>query len=101
MSGTLADIDERKRAEAALAEREQRFRDVVDASGEYVWETDAEWRYTYLSERVEAVLGYARAELLGRKPQRVHAARRAARGRRRGSPAAPPRASRSATSCTA
>ena len=57
-----------KRAEEALAEREQRFRDVVDASGEYVWETDAEWRYTYLSERVEAVLGYPRAELLGRKP---------------------------------
>ena len=68
MSGTLADIDERKRAEAAVAEREQRFRDVVDASGEYVWETDAEWRYTYLSERVELVLGYSRAELLGRKP---------------------------------
>jgi len=68
ISGTVADIDERKRAEAALAEREQRFRDVVDASGEYVWETDAEWRYTYLSERAEAVLGYPRAELLGRKP---------------------------------
>ncbi len=68
VSGTVADIDERKRAEAALAEREQRFRDVVDASGEYVWETDAQWRYTYLSERVEAVLGYSRAELLGRKP---------------------------------
>ncbi|HVJ25865.1 MAG TPA: PAS domain S-box protein, partial [Burkholderiales bacterium] len=57
LSGTVADIDEQKRAEAALAEREQRFRDVVDASGEYVWETDAEWRYTYLSERAEAVLG--------------------------------------------
>ena len=42
---------------------------MVDASGEYVWETDAEWRYTYLSERAEAVLGYPRAELLGRKPQ--------------------------------
>ena len=69
LSGTVADIDEQKRAEAALAEREQRFRDVVDASGEYVWETDAEWRYTYLSERVEAVLGYPRAELLGRKPR--------------------------------
>jgi diguanylate cyclase (GGDEF)-like protein/PAS domain S-box-containing protein len=67
VSGTVADIDERKRAEAALAEREQRFRDVVDASGEYVWETDAQWRYTYLSERVEAVLGYSRAELLGRR----------------------------------
>jgi diguanylate cyclase (GGDEF)-like protein/PAS domain S-box-containing protein len=69
VSGTVADIDERKRVEAALAEREQRFRDVVDASGEFVWETDAQWRYTYLSERVEAVLGYSRAELLGRKPR--------------------------------
>ena len=69
VSGTVADIDDHKRAEAALAEREQRFRDVVEASGEYVWETDAEWRYTYLSERVEAVLGYPRAELLARKPK--------------------------------
>jgi diguanylate cyclase (GGDEF)-like protein/PAS domain S-box-containing protein len=69
VSGTVADIDERKRAEAALAEREQRFRDVVDASGEYVWETDAQGRFIYLSERVEAVLGYPRAELLGRKPR--------------------------------
>jgi diguanylate cyclase (GGDEF)-like protein/PAS domain S-box-containing protein len=69
ISGTVTDIDVRKRAEAALAEREQRFRDVVDASGEYVWETDAEWRYTYLSERAELVLGYPRAELLGRRPR--------------------------------
>jgi diguanylate cyclase (GGDEF)-like protein/PAS domain S-box-containing protein len=69
MTGIVADIDERKRAEAALAEREQRFRDVVEASGEYVWETDADWRYTYLSERAEAVLGYPRAELLGRRPK--------------------------------
>jgi len=69
MSGTVADIDERMRAQSALREREQRFRDVAEASGEYVWEADAAWRYTYLSERVEAVLGYARAELLGRRPQ--------------------------------
>ncbi len=68
ISGTVADIDERKRVEAALSEGERRFRDVVDASGEYVWESDAEWRYTYLSERAEAVLGYPRAELLGRRP---------------------------------
>ncbi len=68
MSGTVADVDARKRAEIALAEREQRFLDVAAASDEYVWETDAAGRYTYLSERVEAVLGYSRAELLGRKP---------------------------------
>ena len=60
------DVTEMQRAREALAEREQRFRDVAESSGEYVWETDAEGRYTYLSERVEAVLGYSRADLLGR-----------------------------------
>ena len=69
MLGTVADIDARKRAEGELAEREKRFRDIAEASCEYVWETDAEWRYTYLSERVETMLGYSRAELLGRKPR--------------------------------
>ncbi|MGQ0548034.1 MAG: EAL domain-containing protein [Betaproteobacteria bacterium] len=63
------DVTESRRAREALAEREQRFRDVAEASSEYVWETDAEGRYTYLSERVEALLGYARAELLGRHPR--------------------------------
>jgi diguanylate cyclase (GGDEF)-like protein/PAS domain S-box-containing protein len=67
MSGIVADIDARKRAEAGVAQAEQRFRDVAAVSGEYVWETDADWRYTYLSERVEALIGYPRAELLGRR----------------------------------
>ena len=69
MTGINLDITARKRAEQTLAEREQRFRDVVEASGEYVWETDASWRYTYLSARVEAVLGHLRADLLGRTPR--------------------------------
>ena len=69
MQSVLRDATEQRKARAALAEREQRFRDVVEASGEYVWETDANWGYTYLSARVEAVLGYMRAELIGRKPR--------------------------------
>ncbi|HXM81281.1 MAG TPA: EAL domain-containing protein [Burkholderiales bacterium] len=68
VQAVFRDVSEQRKARQALAEREQRFRDVVHASGEYVWETDATWRYTYLSERVEAVLGYARNELLGRTP---------------------------------
>ncbi len=66
MSGIVADIDARKRAEEAAAERDRRFRDVASVSREYVWETDAHWRFTYLSERVEAVLGHGCGELLGR-----------------------------------
>lgn len=69
MSGTLADIDARKRAEEAIRSTAVRFEDVADLSREYVWETDANWRYTYLSERVEAVLGYPRGEMLGRTPR--------------------------------
>jgi diguanylate cyclase (GGDEF)-like protein/PAS domain S-box-containing protein len=69
MQTVVRDVTEQREARRALAEREQRFSDVVEASGEYVWETDAQWRYTYLSARVEAVLGYMRAELLGRSPR--------------------------------
>lgn len=65
----LRDITERVRSREALAEREQRFRDVVEAAGEYVWETDAEFRYTWLSARIESVLGYPHLDLLGRRPQ--------------------------------
>src|SRR6185369_5855312 len=50
MSGVVADVDARKGAEDAAGVADQRFRDVAAVSNEYVWETDAEWRYTYLSE---------------------------------------------------
>jgi diguanylate cyclase (GGDEF)-like protein/PAS domain S-box-containing protein len=65
----LRDVSEQRKAREALAERERRFRDVLEASGEYVWETDAAWRYTFLSERVEAVLGHLRHEMIGRTPR--------------------------------
>lgn len=63
------DVTEARKAHLALAEREQRFRDVVEASGEYVWEADAEFRYTYLSARIEAILGYPREQMLGCRPK--------------------------------
>jgi diguanylate cyclase (GGDEF)-like protein/PAS domain S-box-containing protein len=69
VQSVLRDVTEQRRAREALAERERRFRDVVEASGEYVWETDAGGRFIYLSERVEAVLGYAQRELLGKTPR--------------------------------
>jgi diguanylate cyclase (GGDEF)-like protein/PAS domain S-box-containing protein len=69
MQSVLRDVTEQKKAREALAEREKRFRDVLEASGEYVWETDTAWRYTFLSERVETVLGYLRHEMIGRTPR--------------------------------
>jgi diguanylate cyclase (GGDEF)-like protein/PAS domain S-box-containing protein len=63
-----SDITERRRAEDQIRESEQRFRDVVEASGEYVWETDAQWRYRYLSKRAESVLGHPIEALIGHTP---------------------------------
>ncbi len=44
---------------------ESRFRDVVSVSADYIWETNLDWQYTYLSERVKDVLGYTPEEMLG------------------------------------
>ncbi len=49
----------------ALATSEARFRDVVEASSDWVWEIDASWRFTYLSERFENVTGLTRQAWIG------------------------------------
>ncbi|HEX8544021.1 MAG TPA: EAL domain-containing protein [Pseudomonas sp.] len=52
-------------SQQALATSEARFRDVVEASSDWIWEIDAEWRFTYLSERFEIVTGLSRQDWIG------------------------------------
>jgi diguanylate cyclase (GGDEF)-like protein/PAS domain S-box-containing protein len=68
MLSTGLDVTERKHAERQLRDSERRFRDFAEAAGEYVWELDVDGRYTYVSNRVEQVLGYTPDELIGRRP---------------------------------
>ncbi len=56
------EVAERTRA---LQESEQRFRDVAEAAGEYIWEIDLEGCISFVTVRVETVLGYSVDELLG------------------------------------
>ncbi len=51
------EVEERKGAEEALHQSEQRFRDFAAASADWFWETDAEGRFTYLSPNMERILG--------------------------------------------
>jgi two-component system cell cycle sensor histidine kinase/response regulator CckA len=51
-----------------IKESETRFRDVALSTSDWVWETDAQSRYTYCSERVMDVLGYTVEEMLGKTP---------------------------------
>lgn len=65
--GYSRDITERKRAEQALREsQERRFRELMEASSDLIWEIDPEARYTYLSPRALDMLGYTPSELIGR-----------------------------------
>jgi len=68
-----------QQAECALRHSEQRFRTVSEAASDWIWETDAEQRLVYLSERFAAVtglspqlwLGRPLYELLGYPPERA------------------------------
>jgi two-component system cell cycle sensor histidine kinase/response regulator CckA len=60
------DITERKEAETALRESQNRFAQLAKQSATLVWEVDAQGLYTYVSEVAEAVLGYRPDEVVGR-----------------------------------
>jgi PAS domain S-box-containing protein len=64
----IHDITERKQAELELRQSVQRFRDIARVSADWIWEIDAHARYTYVSEGVKALLGYAPEDVLGKTP---------------------------------
>ncbi len=66
--GVGRDITERKQAEQALARSEERFRNLLESSQDWIWEVDSQGIYTYASPRCQALLGYAPEELLGSTP---------------------------------
>lgn len=50
-----------------LAGSQQRFRDLADNTSDWLWETDADGRFTYVSKSVEVLLGHTPAMLVGRR----------------------------------
>jgi PAS domain S-box-containing protein len=66
--GLVLDITARQAAEDSLRASELRFHDIVNASADWVWEVNAEGRYTYVSDSIVDLLGYTPGEVLGRTP---------------------------------
>lgn len=64
MVGSLADIDDRKRAEAALRESEERFRAIVEQAAIGICQIDRTGRYLHVNQRFCNLLGYDESEVL-------------------------------------
>lgn len=64
---TLKEIVERKEVEKALQKSEERFRQVTECSGEFIWEVDVTGLYTHANPVVEEILGYKPEEIIGKK----------------------------------
>jgi diguanylate cyclase (GGDEF)-like protein/PAS domain S-box-containing protein len=67
--GTVAlllgrDVTLERSLRAALVESRQRYKDLVEISNDFAWETDAEGRFVFVSPR--GALGFSATELVGR-----------------------------------
>ncbi len=62
------EIAEREHFQAALQVSEDQYRNLVETTSDWIWETDAEGRYSYTSPRVRDLIGYEPAEIIGRSP---------------------------------
>lgn len=63
----LEDVTKRKETEKNLKESKERFEQVAEQAREIIWEVDAKGLYTYISPKIETIVGYKAEEIVGKK----------------------------------
>ena len=61
------DLTEQVSAQRKLAESEARFRDFAEVASDWLWEMDADLRFSYFSRRTGEVIGFDPTVYLGRR----------------------------------
>lgn len=61
-------IAELEMAEGMIRKSEERFRNLVETTSDWIWEIDTDFNYTYVSPKVRDILGYDPGEVLGKTP---------------------------------
>jgi PAS domain S-box-containing protein len=64
----LNDITDRRRAEEALRENQQKFQALVETTNDFIWEMNLNGVYTYCSPQIEKLWGLKPQEMLGKTP---------------------------------
>jgi PAS domain S-box-containing protein len=59
---------ERTHMEEVLRISENRFRDISLSLADWIWETDEDSKFTYISQSIKDALGYSPEELIGKTP---------------------------------
>lgn len=65
----VRDVSARVAAQQQIVRSEERFRRIVTAANEGVWERGADGTTAFVNERMAQILGYAPADMVGRAPE--------------------------------
>ncbi|MDG6223818.1 MAG: PAS domain S-box protein [Candidatus Bathyarchaeota archaeon] len=61
------DLTDRYNLINSLAEQEERFSDIANNTGDWIWEVDQNGKFVYTNSCVEKIIGYTSEEIIGKR----------------------------------